>query len=494
MTLTQLALLIFISLAGGWLLPARWRTWALALLSLLAIYWLQPAVAVRGLDFWLPTAALGLALLTWAVCRPLPETLTEAANQPHPGNLSRADIAALAIVLLLVLLAALNRYLPAACCLTPGRPPQAGAVLVGLGVILALALLGWRLRAHPLMPLFVIFLLVSAFIALKSEPLSRLASAALRSATGQDAALASALDLRWLGYSYLAFRLLHVLRDAQEKKRYPASLPEFLAYALFFPAYTSGPIDRLPRFLTDLREAPGDLRQEALDRRLDLRDGSLRLLQGTVKKYVLADTLALFSLNAANALQVSSPVWMWLLLYAYALRLYLDFSGYTDIAIGLGRWLGIRLPENFNAPYLKTNLTSFWNAWHITLAQWFRAYFFNPLTRWLRTRPSKPPTWAIILTGQVGVMLLIGLWHGLTWNFALWGLWHAAGLFVHNRWSEWQRARASSAPAGLWAQRLLSAGGWLLTFNFTSLGWVWFALPDVQTSLHVFRVLTGLQP
>jgi D-alanyl-lipoteichoic acid acyltransferase DltB (MBOAT superfamily) len=209
---------------------------------------------------------------------------------------------------------------------------------------------------------------------------------------------------------------------------------------------------------------------------------------------VLADTLAIFSLDPANALQVNSPMWMWLLLYAYALRLYLDFSGYTDIAIGLGRLLGIRLPENFNAPYLKTNLTGFWNAWHITLAQWFRAYFFNPLTRWLRTHPAKPPIWAIILVGQTGVMLLIGLWHGLTWNFALWGLWHAAGLFVHNRWSEWQRARGWTAPARPWQQRVLAAGGWLLTFNFVSLGWVWFALPDLQSSLHVLQALLGMKP
>ena len=77
------------------------------------------------------------------------------------------------------------------------------------------------------------------------------------------------------------------------------------------------------------------------------------------------------------------------MLYAYALMIYFDFSGYTDIAIGLGRLLGVRLPENFNAPYLKTNLTLFWNNWHMTLTQWFRAYFFNPVTRWLR-RPGAP--------------------------------------------------------------------------------------------------------
>jgi len=96
---------------------------------------------------------------------------------------------------------------------------------------------------------------------------------------------------------------------------------------------------------------------------------------GLFKKFALADSLALIALNAVNAGQVKSSGWMWLILYAYAFQIYFDFSGYTDIAIGMGRWLGIRLPENFAHPYLKPNLTLFWNSWHITLAQWFRAYF-----------------------------------------------------------------------------------------------------------------------
>jgi D-alanyl-lipoteichoic acid acyltransferase DltB (MBOAT superfamily) len=170
-----------------------------------------------------------------------------------------------------------------------------------------------------------------------------------------------------------------------------------------------------------------------------LLDGGQRILLGVFKKFVLADSLAIIALNSQNSMQTAPGVWAWVLLYAYTLRIFFDFAGYTDIALGMGRWLGIHLPENFASPYFKTNLTAFWNSWHITLAQWFRAYFFNPATRALRSSPTKLPVWLVILVGQAGTMLLIGLWHGVTWNFVAWGLWHAIGLFAHNRWSDWAR-------------------------------------------------------
>ena len=209
-----------------------------------------------------------------------------------------------------------------------------------------------------------------------------------------------------------------------------------------------------------------------------------------LKKFVLADSLALVALNAANAAQTASPLWMWLLVYAYAWRLYLDFSGYSDIAIGLGRFFGIKLPENFDRPYLKPNLTLFWNSWHITLAQWFRAYVFNPLTRALRARPLPPA--AIILTTQLVTMVLIGLWHGVTWNFVIWGAWHGVGLFIHNRWADFIKPRGAFLAARPRLQQAGRVAGVVLTFHFVALGWVWFALPDTGLALSVFRRLFGL--
>jgi D-alanyl-lipoteichoic acid acyltransferase DltB (MBOAT superfamily) len=180
------------------------------------------------------------------------------------------------------------------------------------------------------------------------------------------------------------------------------------------------------------------------------------------------------------------------LLYAFALRIYFDFSGYTDIAIGIGMFAGIHLPENFANPYLKTNITAFWNSWHITLAQWFRSYVFNPLTRSLRLSPRHFPAWSIILAGQTITMLLIGLWHGITWSFAIWGLWHAVGLFIHNRWSEWSRPFfAGSGSWGPGKRATLAVGGWLVTFNYVVLGWVWFALPQPSQAIEAFRKLLG---
>ena len=152
---------------------------------------------------------------------------------------------------------------------------------------------------------------------------------------------------------------------------------------------------------------------------------------------------------------VKGAGWMWLFLYAYSFRIYFDFSGYTDIAIGMGRLLGVRLPENFAAPYLKSNIALFWNSWHMTLTQWFRSYVFNPLTRGLRSASTPPPMWLIILVTQASTMVLIGLWHGITWSFAAWGMWHALGLFIHNRWVSLTANRlpvwAHDRPEGRWS-------------------------------------------
>jgi alginate O-acetyltransferase complex protein AlgI len=151
--------------------------------------------------------------------------------------------------------------------------------------------------------------------------------------------------------------------------------------------------------------------------------------------------------------------------------------------------MGIHLPENFNQPYMKSNLTQFWNSWHITLAQWFRAYFFNPLTRFLRSRPEDFPVWLIIMVTQTSTMLLIGLWHGLTWNFAIWGLWHGIGLFVHNRWSTIRLPYSSTLTNSSWGPRLLSLSSTVFTFHYVVLGWVWFAISSPDISIRFLRTL-----
>jgi len=469
LSLFQILIFSMLTLLAGWLRP-RWRAYFVLTGSLLAVYWIQPATPVRHLDFWFPTASIFITILVWATtCQNNPPNVRLALKQAIP-------------IIAIVVLVGLTRYLGTVCCLTATRPPEITQVIAAsllVTIILAIILARFN-RSYT--ALLVLVLLIAVFICLKTESLAKLASAALRRLQGQDMLLASPLDLRWLGFSYLAFRLLHVLRDFQLGKVQGASLGEFTSYALFFPALTAGPIDRSQRFISDLRS------ETRMSPEI-LLDGGQRILLGIFKKFVLADSLAIMALSPQNAVQTAPGIWAWVLLYAYSLRIYFDFAGYTDIALGMGRWLGIKLPENFTAPYFKTNLTAFWNSWHITLAQWFRSYFFNPLTRALRTGRISLPVWLIILVGQIGTMLLIGLWHGVTWNFAAWGLWHALGLFVHNRWSDWTRPRMSSLEGYPTMRHLANLGGWFLTFNYVTLGWVWFALPDIGLSLAMFQKL-----
>lgn len=473
-TLALLARLLF-SLIGKNHPGGHHRAWGWLLLaaSTLAIYWLQPATPIRNFDFYFPTATLIVTVFCWALTAP-PETRRAPENW-----------IAGAVLAGMVLLVALTRYLSPTGLLTPGRPPQTLPVLAVLAGSALLAILLARFsRPTPRWMLAGILGMVLLFLLLKTPALGQAGAAGLRALMGQDAALAQAADLRWLGFSYVAFRLIHTLRDRATGRLPAVTLREYLTYAIFFPAFTAGPIDRLERFLKDLR-APIGLPAD------DLANAGRRLLTGLFQKFVLADALSLVALNGNNAAQVSSAGWLWLLLLAYSLQIYFDFAGYTDIAIGLGLLLGVRLPENFNHPYRKPNLTQFWNNWHMSLTQWFRAYCFNPLTRALRAN-RRLPVWSIVLVTQLATMTLIGLWHGVTPGFVLWGLWHGLGLFVNNRWSEWIKPHAAAWNASPALAATLTAVSTAFTFVYVSLGWLWFALPDTTLAARTFLRLFGL--
>jgi alginate O-acetyltransferase complex protein AlgI len=489
MALPHIFVFSLVSALVGWLARARWREWLLLCLSLVALYALQPATPIRYLDFWLPTASLGLTVLIWVVtrgapappARPAPGAAPVEKPAATPESL-RPTFITVGIMAAVVVLIAATRYLDRSWVswLTPSRPPDVLIVVIALALWAALcAALTRFLPGNVRVISILVWVLIGMFLVLKTDLLAGWASMGVRALMAQSVTQASALDWRWLGFSYIAFRLIHALRDRLAKRLPALSLSEFVTYALFFPTLTAGPIDRADRFVKELRQpTPAWV------------EGGLRLAVGIFKKFVLADTLALLALSAQNAPQARSTFWLWILLYAYAGRIYFDFSGYTDIALGLGRLLGFKLPENFDQPYLKPNLTLFWNSWHMSLAQWFRAYFFNPLTRALRSRPLAP--WVIILIGQAGTMVLIGLWHGVTWNFAAWGVWHAVGLFAHSRYAEFARPRLAWLDARPALRRAATVAGTLLTFHYVALGWVWFALPNLALSLRVFAKLFGL--
>ena len=474
MTIIQVLIVAAAALFWGLVMRERGRVYFLLIASTLVIFWLQPALPLRGFDFWIPATTLTITVFSWYIT---------AAEESRRGKKNWAA----GILACTVLLLNLTRFLPFDTLLTPSRPPQIEITSAILFVS------GLTLLAVPRLTKFSesfltvgLILTIGLFLLIKIPPLTYWLVYFLRSLTGQDVYAARITDFRWLGFSYVAFRIIHTLRDRQMGRLPAVDLTEYVTYVIFFPAFTAGPIDRIERFVKDLRK-PSALGND------ELLIAGRRFMIGLFKKFVVADALALIALNDTNALQVKSAGWMWIVLYAYAFQIYFDFSGYTDIALGIARLLGINLPENFASPYLKPNLTQFWNNWHMTLTQWFRAYFFNPVTRWLRSweKPLSAP--AMIALTQIATMLLIGFWHGVTWNFALWGLWHGVGLFIHNRWGDMTKARAAEWAVTPFRKNILNLGGIIVTFHFVALGWVFFALSSTPASMQVFVKLFGLR-
>jgi alginate O-acetyltransferase complex protein AlgI len=470
-----------VAVAYAALVRGRWRSWALMGLSVVALYWLQPDLPIRHLDFILPTATITLAVIGWLVTR------------EQGQRIERADQIAMGLAAALVLALSATRYLNLDTTAwwnpTASRPPETLNVALGLAAVAAIAaaLAALRGRRGALTTGAILFI-IALFAVLKTEPAAEAVARWLREQTGRDASIASVMDLQWLGFSYVAFRLIHTFRDQQTGKLPALSLRQYLTYVVFFPAITAGPIDRAERHLKD-DQALAEMRGFDAAR---WTEGGARILVGIFKKFVVADSLALFALNATNAAQTDSTAWTWVLLYGYALRLFFDFSGYSDIAIGTGILFGFKLPENFDRPYLKSNITVFWQSWHMTLSNWVRFYVFTPLSRYLMMRERKPPMQVIVLSSQMATMIVIGLWHGVSLNFVVWGAWHGVGLFVHKQWTDRTRKWYRGMKDKPWQRRAVYLASWFITFNFVTVGWVWFALTDAKLAGDVFLRLFGM--
>lgn len=496
MTFDLLGILVFVVAAFLYaaFIPARGRGWFIFVGSSLAIFWLQPPLPIRFSDYILPTATLLLTVLTW--------WLTRIPGDPDQLKSKHEDRISLAIMAALVIGLAFFRFVDAEYRLTPSRPPSPLTVAIVLGLIgAAFAGFFWMLGRRSsggreeskteisgkVLSLFIVFIVV-LFVVLKTEALSSGLSRFWRGITGQDASLASPIDLQWLGFSFVAFRLLHTLRDRQTGLLPVLSLREYVSYVVFFPSYTAGPLDRAERYVKDYRELP---RIRGLDPSR-FASGFERILIGLLKKFVIADLLVQgISLNATNAAQAQSSAGLWVLLYGFALRIYFDFGGYSDIAIGIGLLFGVKLPENFNRPYLRNNITAFWQSWHITLSNWVRFYVFTPLSRWMLRRTWRPPTLIIVFIAQMTTMIIIGLWHGVTFNFFIWGVWHGVALFAHKVWSDRTRKWYREMSTRPWRKRAWTVATWFLTFNYVAIGWVWFALPSISQSATVLGRMFG---
>ena len=269
-----------------------------------------------------------------------------------------------------------------------------------------------------------------------------------------------------IGISFFTFQAVSYIADVHTGVVKPARrLLDFAMYHSLFPQLIAGPIVRYSEIERSITE-----RRSTLD---GVADGIYRFCIGLGKKLIIADTVGLivdpiFSLPASGlSLSVA-----WLGIISYTLQIYFDFSGYSDMAIGLGKIFGFDFPENFAQPYRSRSITEFWRRWHMTLSRWFRDYLYIPLGG------NRHGSWRTYRNLFV-VFFLCGLWHGAAFTFVVWGLYHGALLVLERLY----RTHVGELPAGIVA--------WALTLVLVAVGWVLFRSPTLPYAFAYISALFG---
>ncbi len=333
--------------------------------------------------------------------------------------------------------------------------PSARKRLISVGVALNLAALGW-------------FKYYGFFAASMINFLGRF---------GIDVPLPLLSITLPVGISFFTFQALSYVIDVYRGSEHPAPLLDFAVYLAFFPQLVAGPIVRSSEFLPQLHRSHDPKNVEAAE-------AFALIVGGLFKKVVVANTLATSLVDpvfanpeAFSALEVLFGI------YGYAVQIYADFSGYTDIAIGVALLMGFRFPQNFDHPYRAVSLQDFWRRWHMTLSRWLRDYLYIPMGG---SRKGRSATYRNLLL----TMVLGGLWHGAAWTFVVWGLLHGGGLAVERLLAERRADRGVvmvETPAALATKRFL-------TFHLVCLGWVFFRAENFSVAATILSRLVDFGP
>lgn len=276
-----------------------------------------------------------------------------------------------------------------------------------------------------------------------------------------------------LGISFFIFHAISLLGDVYRRKlEHKVQMLDVLLYVAFFPQLIAGPILRASYFIPQLR-VPRDPEHIRVNR------GLILIIMGLFKKVVIANTLATQVVDAVFDVPLNySGTDVLLSLYAYAVQIYCDFSGYTDIAIGCAMLMGFKFPKNFDSPYMAANPQEFWHRWHITLSTWLRDYLYIPLGG------SRRGGWRTNFNLMV-TMLLGGLWHGANWTFLVWGALQGIYLVIHRLWTQLESPglkRMRQTRVWLWVSRLL-------LFHAICLTWVFFRVSSFEVAFEILGQL-----
>ncbi len=273
-----------------------------------------------------------------------------------------------------------------------------------------------------------------------------------------------------VGISFYTFQTLSYTIDVYNKKIEPCtSLLDFAVFVAFFPQLVAGPIVRASHFLPQLRQYVPLTKTNFLE-------GSRIFVIGMFKKVFVADRLAMFIDPVISNAAAFDGATLWLAMFAYSIQIYCDFSGYSDMAIGISRIMGYDLNINFNFPYIAKSIGDFWRRWHISLSTWIRDYLYIPMGG---NRKGQRRTYINTFVA----MALCGLWHGAAWTFVFWGIWHGFALIVHRYWQNIKMEKAVLFQ-GIQFPRIAN---WGLTMTVVLTGWVFFRAQDFSQAMLILQ-------
>ncbi len=281
-----------------------------------------------------------------------------------------------------------------------------------------------------------------------------------------------------LGISFFTFEFIHYLFEIYRGNKPVNSFVLFALFAAFFPTQIAGPVKRYPDFVAQMLE-------EKKPHLSDFDEGVPLIITGMAKKLLLANNLSTFVQMGFADPSAFGAIELWLFAYAFAFQIYFDFSAYTDIGRGSAMLFGYHIPINFNLPFIAANMADFWKRWHISLSTWLRDYLFIPIggsrgTKW-------KVNWNLFVTMALG-----GLWHGASWNFVVWGIYHGLCLIVHREFVGLKTKLPQLQK--FWESKVFHALSMLLTFNAVVVGCVFFGMTNINVAFNYIKRMVLLHP
>lgn len=363
-----------------------------------------------------------------------------------------------------------------------GEPVNVFLMLLSIIITWALGIVIDRNRAHSkaILTIGIIYHVMMMFV----FKYLTFVSGEIARAAGKESTIDIALPI---GISFYTFQLMSYLFDVYYRNAEVQANPLYVGlYTAFFPQLIAGPIVRYQDIADEIRN-----RKESL---YDISEGMKRFIYGLAKKVLIANYVAKIADNVFDSFTSRSVALAWLGTIAYTLQIYFDFSGYSDMAIGLGRMFGFHFKENFNYPYIATSVTDFWRRWHISLSRWFRDYVYIPLggNRVSRGR------WIFNI---FIVWLLTGIWHGANWTFILWGLIYFVLLVferftgiapkAHKQKNQTAETKTGSGSKALHVLRCVI--GCIITMVIVNAEWAIFRADSIHDGLKMIANMFGIR-